>query len=127
MSDDSNDAGQAPFSAYTASLRPLKGPGSSAGQLLQARTGAGLAAESLAEQFERAHQYVQRHQEDFSAERLESLQVLPCRHASSQRTCHDRSRAMALETCRHAQCSQNSSSVALCPGPDVGHAKTDVE
>jgi len=76
MSDDSHESGLTAFSAYTANLRPLKGPGTpSAAGLLNPTKGSSLAAESLLEQFDRAQQYVARHKEDFSAERLESLQA----------------------------------------------------
>ncbi|BDA46913.1 probable formin-like protein 13 at C-terminar half [Coccomyxa sp. Obi] len=74
MSDDSHESGMTAFSAYTANLRPLKGTGTPSGDLAKAPAGS-LAADSLLEQFDRAQQYVARHKEDFSADRLESLQV----------------------------------------------------
>lgn len=74
MSDDSHESGMTSFSAYTANLRPLKGTGTPRRDLEKAPAGS-LAADSLLEQFDRAQQYVARHKEDFSADRLESLQV----------------------------------------------------
>lgn len=79
VSDDSHEAGQLPYSAYTASLRPLHGPSSGPDP-----GSASLAADCLAEQFERAQQYVLQHQEHFSAERLESLQVCSLKSLSPQ-------------------------------------------
>jgi len=61
-------------SPYTASLQPLKGQGQ------EPPKAAMLAFDALMEQFERSQQYVARHPEDFSLERLSSLQVSrPCR------------------------------------------------
>ena len=57
-----------PPSPYTAGLQPLRG------QAQEAPTAA-LASDALLEQFERAQQYVGRHPEDFSLERLSSLQA----------------------------------------------------
>ncbi len=61
--------GLAPSSPYTASLQPLV----RAGQ--ESPKAALLAPDALMEQFERAQQYVARHPEDFSLERLSSLQA----------------------------------------------------
>lgn len=58
-----------PSSPYTASLQPLRGQGP------ESPKAAALASDTLLEQFERAQQYVARHPEDFSLERLSSLQV----------------------------------------------------
>lgn len=62
--------GLAPSSPYTASLQPLR-------QGQASPTAALLAPDALLEQFERAQQYVARHPEDFSLERLSSLQARP--------------------------------------------------
>ncbi len=75
MSDESHESGMTAFSAYTANLRPLRGTGTPTAGQAKPALGGSLAAESLLEQFDRAQQYVVRHKEDFSAERLESLQV----------------------------------------------------
>ena len=63
--------GLAPSSPYTASLQPLRAPGR------ESPRAALLAPDALMEQFERAAQYVARHPEDFSLERLSSLQARP--------------------------------------------------
>ena len=59
----------APSSPYTASLQPLKGPAEGSPKA------AVLASDALHEQFERAQQYVARHPEDFTLERLASMQA----------------------------------------------------
>ena len=59
----------APSSPYTAGLPPLKGPAEGSPKA------AVLASDALHEQFERAQQYVARHPEDFTLERLTSLQA----------------------------------------------------
>ena len=61
--------GLAPSSPYTASLQPLGRLGQESPKV------ALLAPDALMEQFERAQQYVARHPEDFSLERLSSLQA----------------------------------------------------
>ena len=61
--------GLGPSSPYTASLQPLRQQGQ------ESPKAALLAPDALAEQFERAQQYVARHPEDFSLERLSSLQA----------------------------------------------------
>lgn len=70
--------GLVPSSPYTASLQPLKGQGQ------EPPKAAMLASDALMEQFERSQQYVARHPEDFSLERLSSLQASrPCRPLAS--------------------------------------------
>ena len=70
--------GLIPSSPYTASLQPLKGQGQ------EPPKAAMLASDALMEQFERSQQYVARHPEDFSLERLSSLQASPpCRPDTS--------------------------------------------
>ena len=59
----------APSSPYTAGLPPLKGAAEGSPKA------AVLASDALHEQFERAQQYVARHPEDFTLDRLASLQV----------------------------------------------------
>ena len=59
----------APASPYTAGLPPLKGAAEGSPKA------AALASDALHEQFERAQQYVARHPEDFTLERLTSLQA----------------------------------------------------
>ncbi len=63
--------GLAPSSPYTASLQPLRRQGQESPKAVL------LAPDALMEQFERAQQYVARHPEDFSLERLSSLQASP--------------------------------------------------
>ncbi|CAL5224111.1 g6743 [Coccomyxa viridis] len=69
--------GLAPSSPYTASLQPLRRQGQESPKAVL------LAPDALMEQFERAQQYVARHPEDFSLERLSSLQDW-CDAAKSQ-------------------------------------------
>ena len=61
----------APSSPYTAGLPPLKGAAEGSPKA------AALASDALHEQFERAQQYVARHPEDFTLERLASMQAGP--------------------------------------------------
>ena len=68
--------GLAPSSPYTASLQPLR-------QGWESPKAALLAPDALMEQFERAQQYVARHPEDFSLERLSSLQARPRKPAAA--------------------------------------------